>query len=71
MKMKKLFTVLTFVVAANVVFAQTKPEATKTEHKTSCAKKCSKSCKKSCDKGDKDCKKKGACCKKAPKAITN
>ena len=69
--MKKILTVLTFVVAVNLVFAQTKPEAIKTENKTTCAKKCGKSCKKLCDKAGKNCKKKSTCCKKAPKATTN
>ena len=67
--MKKILTVLTFVVAVNLVFAQTKPEVTKTE--TTCARKCGKSCKKMCGKAGKSSNKKSACCKKAPKAITN
>ncbi len=69
--MKKILTVLTFVVAVNLVFAQTKTEVTKTENKTTCAKKCGKSCKTMCGKAGKSSNKKSACCKKAPKAITN
>lgn len=69
--MKRILTVLTFVVAVNLVFAQTKPAITKTGNETTCTKKCGKSCKKLCDKAGKNCKKKSACCKKAPKVTTN